>query len=142
MLFVMIQNAFLKLKVSFYMQMMIIFQNLDQYILQTTFKMRYLNRPGIFLDNNNALIQGIPQTYQDAYFKKIKYISDSGGKDILNPLANYLKNPKKLGLHLLIHPIWWKDKINSPTKTLNIWKNNHLDFIKSEIKKNCKTYKC
>ena len=99
-----------------------------------------IHRPGPFLDENNVLLSGIPQTYQDIYFKKMKYISDSGGRDVFPLIAKYLEDPGEFGLHLLIHPIWWLDKGMSPTKALNSWRTQYLDFITSEIKKNCKRY--
>jgi len=115
-------------------------KNIFENIIKKKVDIISIHRPGKFLKNNNLLVKGIPQTYQDVYFKKIKYISDSGGRDIYPLLAEYLKNQKKPGLHLLTHPIWWKNKIINPTKTLNIWRNKYLNFVQLEIKKNCKTY--
>jgi len=99
-----------------------------------------IHRPGSFLDKNNLTLSGTPQTYQDIYFKKMKYISDSGGRDVFPLIAEYLEGPREFGLHLLIHPIWWVGKGSSQTKTLNAWRVQCLDFITSEIRKNCKTY--
>ena len=68
------------------------------------------------------------------------YISDSGGKDVIPLIDNYFATKKNNGLHLLIHPIWWCQKNSSPTKTLNNWKKEYINFIKNEIRKNCKSY--
>ena len=39
-------------------------------------------------NNNNISLCGVPQTYNDLYFKKMKYISDSGGKDVLPKISD------------------------------------------------------
>ncbi len=63
-----------------------------------------VHRPGIFLNNNNLDLFGSKQTYQNKYFKKMKYISDSSGRDVSDDLDDYLESNKKKGLHLLLHP--------------------------------------
>jgi len=100
-----------------------------------------IHRPGIFLENNNISLCGIPQTYNDLYFKQMKYISDSGGRDVLPKISEYLKGSREKGLHLLIHPIWWVGEGIDATSTLNYWHKKNIDFITSEIRSNCKTYK-
>ena len=99
-----------------------------------------IHRPGVFLKKNNQKLLGISQTYQDKYFKKMRYISDSGGKDVFNSIVKYLKNKEVVGLHLLLHPIWWCEKKNTPTHTLNYWKKKYMDFFTKEIRANCKTF--
>lgn len=99
-----------------------------------------IHRPGIFLNNNDLSLCGINQTYQDKYFKNMKYISDSGGRNILPILDSFLSDNQNKGLHLLVHPIWWCEESKSPTHTLNTWKKKNTNFITSEIRSNCKTY--
>ena len=99
-----------------------------------------IHRPGNFLLNNNLKISGIPHTYQDVYFKEMKYISDSGGRDVFHAVNKYLNNPRETGLQLLTHPIWWVSDKKSVRTTLNSWRTKHLTFLTSEIKKNCKSY--
>lgn len=99
-----------------------------------------IHRPGKFLKKNNIKLFGISQTYQDKYFKEMTYISDSGGRDVMPLIKNYLEFKSNKGLHLLIHPIWWCKKSSSPTKTLNDWKKEHIAYIENEIRVNCKTY--
>ena len=100
-----------------------------------------MHRPKNFLNNNNIMLSGTPQTYQDIFFKKMKYISDSAGKDVFPEITKYLEEPRALGLHLLIHPIWWMGLGSNPTEIIDTWRNENLDFITSEIKNNCKVYK-
>lgn len=99
-----------------------------------------IHRPGPFLENNNISLNGIPQTYSDKYFRKMKYLSDSGGRDVAPLISEYLSGVRSQGLHLLIHPIWWVSKGKSPTETLNFWRENNSDFLRSEVRLNCKTY--
>ena len=99
-----------------------------------------VHRPGLLLKNNNVSLSGVKHTYQDSYFKKMKYISDSGCKNIFPQLSEYLKNSRKFGLHLLIHPIWWASEGSNPTEKLNQWRKIKHNFLKLEIKKNCKIY--
>ena len=100
-----------------------------------------IHRPGVFLNNNNIDLFGSKQTYQNKYFKKMKYISDSSGRDVSHDLDNYLESKKKTGLHLLLHPIWWVDESSNQTVTLDEWKKKYLSFLTTEIRENCKTYK-
>jgi len=114
----------------------------EKNIFEKIFKVKVdivsIHRPGSFLDNNNILISGISQTYQDIYYKKMKYISDSAGRNIFPPISEYLEGPRDLGLHLLIHPIWWIGTGNNPKEKLNDWSNKKFNFISSEIRKNTK----
>ena len=68
----------------------------------------------------------------------MRYISDSKGRDILPLIDKYLEEPRKLGLHLLLHPIWWMGIGTDPIETLNAWRNKKFDFITSEIRNNSK----
>jgi hypothetical protein len=99
-----------------------------------------IHRPGKFLENNNIDLYGSSHTYQDHYFKELKYLSDSGGRDIFGPLLDFLNCASEQSLHLLIHPVWWVNELPSQTKTLNNWRKKNLKFITSEIRLNCKTY--
>jgi hypothetical protein len=99
-----------------------------------------IHRPGPFLENNNVSLCGTPQTYNDAYFTQMKYLSDSGGRDVMPQLAEFLKGTRSQGLHLLIHPLWWVGEGNNATQTLNYWLQKNVDFLKSQVRLNCKTY--
>ncbi|MDA8891549.1 hypothetical protein N9I81_01765 [Planktomarina temperata] len=99
-----------------------------------------IHRPGPFLDNNNVSLCGIPHTYSDAYFRSMKYLSDSGGREVKPLISEYLDGDRSQGLHLLIHPIWWVSRGKNPTETLNFWSEKNSEFLKSEVRLNCKTY--
>ena len=118
----------------------------EKNVFETTFETNIdvvsIHRPGPFLNNNDIDLYGTKHTYQNRYFKKMKYISDSGGRDILQPLMNCITNKNHSnGLQLLLHPIWWTYNSNFATETLNNWKENQINFLTQEIRLNCKTYK-
>lgn len=99
-----------------------------------------IHRPGQFLEDSNVDLFGTRQTYQDQFFKELKYISDSGGRDIFLPLESFLRSNDNRAIHMLTHPVWWVNELSSPTDTLNNWQNRYFDFITDEIRSNCKTY--
>ena len=113
-------------------------KNVFEKIFKVNVDIVSIHRPGSFLDNNNILLSGIPQTYQDIYYKKMKYISDSTGRNVFPLISEYLEGPRDLGLHLLVHPIWWIGTGNNPKEKLNDWRNKKFDFITSEIRNNTK----
>ena len=99
-----------------------------------------IHRPNKFLLKKNKNLHNLRHTYQRKYFDELIYISDSAGKSVEKPLKDYLKNNNKIGLQLLLHPIWWATKSKSPTETLNNWVKQNKKFIISEVALNCKTY--
>ena len=99
-----------------------------------------LHRPNNFLENNNRKMKGCDHTYEDKYFKEMIYLSDSGGADLINRF-NKIKSQKiNKPIHMLMHPIWWINKSDSPTNTLNNWLNSYNEYLISETARNCKTY--
>lgn len=100
-----------------------------------------IHRPQDFLKKNNDTINSIAHTYQDAYFKEMEYISDSGGTNPKGKIEDFInKKGSDKNLQLLMHPIWWTKRTNNPTNTLNHFKSNHLEFFTNQISINCKTY--
>ncbi len=126
------------------------YENLDGFLMEkkifeNTFDIKLdiisIHRPGIFLKDNDRSLFGCAQTYQNKYFKEMHYISDSAGQDVFPMIDSYLKENRTKGLQLLIHPVWWIKKTSEPTQTLNYWLETHSDFLKNEIRRNCKSYK-
>ena len=99
-----------------------------------------IHRPRHFLENNNTTINGVMQTYHDRYTKSMCYISDSAGQSPDDKINAFLLNEKQR-LHLLIHPVWWQGQMANPTDTLNDWLENKIVYLRSELKRNCRTYK-
>lgn len=99
-----------------------------------------IHRPGIFLKQNNHKLPKVRHTYEDRYFKKMNYLSDSGGRDITKQLRELKPNLESMPIHLLLHPIWWTSENNTVNSTLNSWISKKYNFLKEETRKNCKTF--
>lgn len=99
-----------------------------------------LHRPGAFLKDNNRPLPGVRHTYEDAYFRDIKYISDSGGAfkhgHPLESDAFHNGDP----IHLLLHPIWWMTDPGTPSDKVRGWQARAFGFLNDEAKANCLTF--
>ena len=116
----------------------------EKHTFESTFKTDVdivsIHRPGSFLDNNDTKLVGTSHTYETKFFRKMSYISDSGGYDLKPKIQSLLKKNNGDNLQLLVHPIWWVDGKETVNKTLNRWREEHANFIKNEIRLNCLTY--
>lgn len=115
-------------------------KNIFEKIFNVKLDIISIHRPNKFLLNKESSLFGISHTYQKKYFDELNYISDSAGKEVYKPLKNFLKKRNRIGLQLLLHPIWWTIKSKSPTDSLNKWIKHNTKFITSEVAINCKTY--
>jgi len=113
--------------------------NTFQDLFKTQLDIISVHRPRNFLKKNNQMLGGCNHTYQDKYFKKIKYISDSGGKDVTNEVDKLIIDDKPL--QLLIHPLWWTSEEKNVTKTLNTLLKRRKHFLQEDLRFNVKTYK-
>ncbi len=127
-----------------------VYKNLKSFLIEkktfeAIFKVKLniisIHRPNKFLLKKDKNLFAIRHTYEKKYFDRLLYISDSAGRSVFDPLKNYIKANKKIGLQLLLHPIWWTLKSKSPTTSLNMWLKNNSKFLVSEVALNCKTYK-
>jgi hypothetical protein len=66
-----------------------------------------LHRPNEFFQKFNQPIGGVLHTYQERFFKDVKYFADSTGEwRFGSPLeSDEFRNGDSI--HLLTHPIWW-----------------------------------
>ena len=101
-----------------------------------------LHRPGKFLNNNNKRLRGVRHTYEDEFFKNMKYLSDSAGRDCRIEWDDTLKQAKKdkLSIQLLLHPVWWADSNISVTEALRNVLHQKAEFLITETTKNCKSF--
>lgn len=128
----------------------VVYQNLDQGFLveKITFNKIFnveidivsIHRPGNFLVNNNRKLDACLHTYEDKFFKEMIYLSDSGGRDVTEKINEIIISGLEKPLHLLLHPIWWTSKSDSPTQTLNSWLCKSSNFLLEETRRNCKTF--
>lgn len=82
-------------------------------------------------------IPGFINTYENSFFKKIRYFSDSNRRAFKEPLLQSIEADRKKSIQLLIHPYWW-DHISltilglynrlQKVKSIQIFKNLQQDF--------------
>tara|TARA_B100001175_G_C19377276_1_gene574774 strand:+ start:285 stop:986 length:702 start_codon:yes stop_codon:yes gene_type:complete len=113
-----------------------IFENL----FKTKVRIISIHRPRKFL-NKKIKFKNIKHTYEDFYFKNVKYISDSNGNFFYDDPRDENILTNELSIQLLIHPIWWCLKGNSPSEKLTDFLKKKTDFLNNELVKNVKTYK-
>ena len=100
-----------------------------------------LHRPNNFFLNHNELINGLMHTYQDVFFKKIKYFADSTGcwrfgDPILSDEFKHNKN-----MQLLIHPIWWFVTGKSNTDKIKKYFYHRVNNLKNNFYDNSNPFK-
>jgi hypothetical protein len=96
-----------------------------------------LHRPQGFLDDNNRKLGGVRHTYEDAFFRRIRYVSDSGGAFRHGHPLETSEFRKRQPLHVLLHPLWWTVEGSSASAKLRAWQSAHHLFIHEETGRNC-----
>jgi len=99
-----------------------------------------LHRPRDFLDDNNRRLPGVRHTYEDEFFKDLKYFADSGGAFAYGHPLDSDEFRERKSLHLNLHPIWWMREGTGPSGKLRSWERSHFQAINDEIGLNCKTF--
>tara|TARA_B100000073_G_scaffold185662_1_gene153658 strand:- start:7502 stop:8233 length:732 start_codon:yes stop_codon:yes gene_type:complete len=96
-----------------------------------------LHRPNKFFLSGLTLDKKLMHTYENIFFKQIKYISDSGGSFKYGyPLdSNAIKNG--LPMQLLLHPIWWTTNKQNAINKLKEFLNYSNSELSNHISKNC-----
>ena len=99
------------------------------------------HRPNNFYLDNNDDFFGVPHTYQDRFFKDIKYISDSGG-------GFFYDHPTKCdafknfdSMQFLTHPIWWTTKGDTNIEKIQSFLKESSKNYSVHFAKNCKPWK-
>jgi hypothetical protein len=99
-----------------------------------------LHRPRDFLDDNNRRLPGVRHTYEDAFFKDLKYFADSGGSFAHGHPLDSAEFQQRKSVHLNLHPIWWMRDGVGPSDKLRSWERSHFHAINDEVGLNCKTF--
>lgn len=99
-----------------------------------------LHRPRDFLDDNNRRLPGVRHTYEDEFFKGLKYFADSGGSFAFGHPLDSDEFRKRKSLHLNLHPIWWMREGTGPSGKLRSWERSYFKAINDEVGRNCKTF--
>lgn len=116
----------------------------EKRIFEETFEVEIevvsIHRPGAFLDDRNRRLGACLHTYQDALFRDIKYVSDSGGAfKHGHPLDSDAFRARST-IHLLLHPIWWVTPPGTPSEKLARWLRSSVEFMQEETAFNCRAY--
>ena len=89
---------------------------------------------------NNKKILNVTNTYDDKFFNKTKYFSDSRGQfNYGNPLDSD-EFKKGLNIQLLTHPIWWIGDGNNVNERLKWFKKHKIDMIEKSLSDNLDFY--
>lgn len=99
-----------------------------------------LHRPRDFLENNNRKLPGVRHTYEDEYFKDLKYVADSGGSFAYGHPLDSEEFRERRSIHLNLHPIWWMREGSDPSEKLRDWERAHFEALNEEAGRNCKTF--
>jgi len=112
-------------------------------ILKDYFKAKSVvsfHRPSKFIFNHK--FGDFINTYENKFFGKIKYLSDSKGNWREGCVCRWLNSSTPPhNLQILIHPIWWGRK----EKDLNLFLQNFLKekfkYLDAFLQKDCQSYK-
>ena len=92
------------------------------------------------LSADNKKILNVTNTYDDKFFNKTKYFSDSRGQfNHGNPLDSD-EFKKGLNIQLLTHPIWWIGDGNNVNERLKWFKKHKIDMIEKSLSDNLDFY--
>lgn len=96
------------------------------------------HKPRISYHTKSIIRDIIPEqiitSYDDAFFKDIKYFSDSKCSFNETEFDSILETYKSF--QLLLHPIWWYFAGDSPEEKLKALCNGKLSEVKENVKKN------
>lgn len=100
-----------------------------------------LHRPNNFFLNFNEKINGLMHTYQNTFFKNIKYFADSTGCWRFGDpiLSSEFKENKNM--QLLIHPIWWFVSGKSNTEKIKKYYYSRVNNLKNDFSSNSNPFK-
>lgn len=97
---------------------------------------------------NNAVLGGDPDlsfprkhAYMPLYTKDMKYVSDSTGKWRYGFPTKIEEFKSRRPLHILTHPIWWKENSLSEHEALDNWINKKSSELKISLAANCSVFK-
>ena len=85
----------------------------------------------------NGMSLGVGHTYEERFFRKLKYISDSGGRFKYGHPLETDAFANKESIHLLLHPIWW---VTDQEKSIDKLKANYAircSAISEHFARNC-----
>lgn len=115
-------------------------KDLFEAIFSTKLDIISLHRPQGFLENNNRALPGVRHTYEDMFFRRLHYMSDSRGSFHHGHPLDSDAFANRQPIHLLLHPLWWVNDGETPSDKIRAWQRQHHDFLNEEVGRNCKAY--
>lgn len=101
-----------------------------------------VHRPNDFLKDCDAPVAGVEHTYQDKYFKDIKYVSDSQGAFRYGHPHETDAWKEGKAIHLLIHPLWWTiDGVSDNLDLLDRFVEGRDGSFRAHVAENCIPYR-
>jgi hypothetical protein len=86
-----------------------------------------IHRPPPGILSSDFCPQGLINTYDQKYFAKHKYISDSNHHFRCGDPIEFIENFQSSDLQILIHPVWWKKKsISAKDKIYKVIEDSNL----------------
>ncbi len=110
-------------------------------IIDTKIEVVSLHRPNDFFLRYNRSMGKVKHTYQDIFFKDIKYISDSQGSFRYGHPLETEEFMQQKTIQLLIHPIWWMTKGDNNLNIIKNYINYHHKKYDENAAKHCIVYR-
>ena len=110
-------------------------RNLLSNLLNADISTVSMHRPSKKVLEDNLIIPGMINTYNDDFFKIFKYVSDSRmnwREDVLN----YIETKRYDRLHILTHPFWYGEKEHSMSAILNGFIDNAKEERYTQLDRN------
>ncbi len=78
----------------------------------------------------NIHLSGFVNTYEESFFQRIRYFSDSKRKHFLEPLMSSIQRDRSTSIQLLTHPYWWDYEHLDIQSLLTRYENIQLSKIR------------
>lgn len=109
---------------------------LFKFLFETEVEIISLHRPNDFFQNFNSEISGIQHTYQNKFFKELKYFADSRGLWRYGHPCDSEEFNNFESMQIVIHPIWWFIPGENNTDVLRKFYRSKMDAMKSSFIEN------
>ncbi|WP_052500305.1 hypothetical protein [Priestia megaterium] len=98
------------------------------------------HRPSRDILDSNLQLDKIINTYEDRFFSKIKYLSDSRKEWRDQSIDEVIKGELYPRIQLLIHPIWWEDSNLTFNEIFINYTKRHIEKVYGNLSNNIKDF--
>ncbi len=81
----------------------------------------------------NIQIPGFVNTYEESFFQRIRYFSDSKRKRFLEPLMSSIQSDHNTSIQLVTHPYWWDYEHLDIQSLLTRYENIQLNKLRRAL---------